>query len=117
MSTLKADTIVASDGSSPVTLTKQSAAKAWVDFDGTGTVSVKASLNNSSITDNGTGDYTNNFSSSFDSVNYTHVAGGAQGATLIDAITASSSEISIYNLSNALVDRSTVCLVHHGDLA
>jgi len=92
-------------------------AKAWVDFDGTGTVSVKASLNNSSITDNGTGDYTNNFSSAFGSVNYTHVAGGSQGATLIDAITASSSEISIYNLSNSSVDRDTVCLVHHGDLA
>ena len=91
--------------------------KAWVDFDGTGTVSVKASLNNSSITDNGTGDYTNNFSNAFGSVNYTHVAGGAQGATLVDAITASSSEISIYNLSNVSVDRATVCLVHHGDLA
>ena len=33
MSTLKADTLVASDGTSPVTLTKQHAAKAWVYFD------------------------------------------------------------------------------------
>jgi hypothetical protein len=32
MSTIKADTIVASDGTSPVTLTKQSAAKAWVNL-------------------------------------------------------------------------------------
>ena len=32
MSTIKADTIVASDGTSPVTLTKQHAAKAWVRF-------------------------------------------------------------------------------------
>jgi hypothetical protein len=32
MSTLKADTIVAADGSSPVTLTKQSAAKVWVFY-------------------------------------------------------------------------------------
>ena len=92
-------------------------AAAWVDFDGTGTVSVKASFNNSSITDNGTGDYTNNFSNAFSSVDYTHVAGGSQGATLVDGITASSSEISIYNLSNVLSDRSTVSMVHHGDLA
>jgi hypothetical protein len=34
MSTIKADTIVASDGTSPVTLTKQSAAKAWCRLDG-----------------------------------------------------------------------------------
>jgi hypothetical protein len=117
MSEIRATTISDAAGTGPITLTKQSAAKAFVDFDGTGTVSVKASLNNSSITDNGTGDYTNNFSNAFGSVNYTHVAGGAQGATLVDVITASSSEISIYNLSNALVDRATVCLVHHGDLA
>ena len=32
-------------------------------------------------------------------------------------LTASSSEISIYNLSGASVDRDPVCLVHHGDLA
>ena len=117
MSDIRVDTISAANGTGPVTLTKQSAAKAWVDFDGTGTLSVKASFNNSSVTDNGTGDYTNNFSNAFGSVNYTHVAGGAQGATLVDAITASSSEISIYNLSGASVDRATVCLVHHGDLA
>ena len=94
-----------------------SIAAAWVDFDGTGTVSVKASFNNSSITDNGTGDYTNNFSNAFSSFNYTHVAGGSQAATLVDGITASSSEISIYNLSNASVDRDTVSMVHHGVLA
>ncbi len=35
--------------------------KAWVNFDGTGTVAIRASYNVSSITDNGTGDYTVNF--------------------------------------------------------
>ena len=117
MSEIRVTTVSDTAGTGPVTLTRQSAAKAFVDFDGTGTVSVKASLNNSSITDNGTGDYTNNFSNAFGSVNYTHVAGGSQGSTLVDAITASSSEISIYNLSGASVDRDPVCLVHHGDLA
>ncbi len=39
--------------------------KAWIHFDGTGTVSVKASYNVSSITDNGTGEYTVNFSTAF----------------------------------------------------
>ena len=58
MSTLKADTIVASDGTSPVTLTKQSAAKAYVLFDGDdATPASRDSLNHSSITDNSAGDY------------------------------------------------------------
>ena len=64
MSTLKADTIVASDGTSPVTLTKQSAAKAWVNFD-QGDNGVDGSLNISSVGDNGVGDITCNFNNSF----------------------------------------------------
>jgi len=70
MSTLKADTIVASDGSSPVTLTKQSAAKVWSNLDGTGTAAVIDSFNISGMTDNGTGDYTNSISSSLSNGNY-----------------------------------------------
>jgi hypothetical protein len=35
--------------------------KAWVNFNGTGTVAIRASYNVSSITDNGVGDYTVNF--------------------------------------------------------
>lgn len=58
MSTIKADTIVASDGTSPVTLTKQSAAKAWVYFDNLSTNVTRGSFSISSNTDNGTGDAT-----------------------------------------------------------
>ena len=70
MSTLKADTIVASDGSSPVTLTKQVANKAWVHIDGTGTVTIDGSFNVASVTDNGTGDYTVNFTNSMSDASY-----------------------------------------------
>lgn len=45
-------------------------AKAWVNFNGTGTVAIRDSFNVSSITDNGTGDYTINFSSAFSDINY-----------------------------------------------
>lgn len=44
--------------------------KAWVNFNGTGTVAISASLNVSSITDNGTGDYTVNFTSALADANY-----------------------------------------------
>jgi hypothetical protein len=52
-------------GTGPVTLTGQFAAKAWVNFNGTGTVAIRDSENVTSITDNGTGDYTTNFSNAF----------------------------------------------------
>ena len=46
MSTLKADTIQSTSGGA-ATLTKQSAAKAWVNFNGTGTIAVRESFNTS----------------------------------------------------------------------
>jgi hypothetical protein len=46
------------------------AARAWVNFNGTGTVAIRASGNVSSITDNGTGDYTVNFATAMPDVNY-----------------------------------------------
>jgi hypothetical protein len=49
--------------------------RAWVNFNGTGTVAIRASGNVSSITDNGTGDYTINFSS-MANANYAVVAMG-----------------------------------------
>jgi len=45
-------------------------ARAWVNFNGTGTVAIRASGNVSSITDNGTGDYTVNFTTAMPDTNY-----------------------------------------------
>jgi hypothetical protein len=45
-------------------------AKAFVNFNGTGTVAIRASFNVSSITDNGTGDYTVNFTTALADANY-----------------------------------------------
>jgi hypothetical protein len=44
--------------------------RAWVNFNGTGTVAIRASGNVTSITDNGTGDYTVNFTTAFSDTNY-----------------------------------------------
>jgi hypothetical protein len=46
------------------------ACRAWVNFNGTGTVAIRGSGNVSSITDNGTGDYTVNFTTAMPDVNY-----------------------------------------------
>jgi hypothetical protein len=45
-------------------------AKAWVNFNGTGTVAIRSSFNVSSITDNGTGDYTITFTTALPNANY-----------------------------------------------
>lgn len=55
------------------------AARAWVNFNGTGTVAINASGNVTSITDNGgTGDYTVNFTTAMQDANYA-VMGSSQG--------------------------------------
>ena len=48
--------------------------RAWVNFNGTGTVAIRASGNVSSLTDNGTGAYTINFSTALPDANYSAVA-------------------------------------------
>jgi hypothetical protein len=51
-------------------------ARAWVNFNGTGTPAINASVNVSSITDNGTGDYTVNFTTAMPDGNYSLTANG-----------------------------------------
>ena len=80
MSTLKADTIQNTSGGA-VTLTKQSAAKAWVRFDQTGTFTVNDSFNQSSMSDNGAGDATLTLVSAMSNANYSFSACSGNGAT------------------------------------
>jgi hypothetical protein len=61
-------TALNASGSAPIY-----ACRAWVNFNGTGTVAIRASGNVSSITDNGTGDYTVNFTTAMPDVNYASV--------------------------------------------
>ena len=57
--------------------------RAWVNFNGTGTVAIRASGNVTSITDNGVGDYTVNFTTAMTDANYavTGTAGDYTGGT------------------------------------
>jgi hypothetical protein len=99
------------------------ACKAWVNFNGTGTVAIRASYNVSSITDNGTGDYTVNFTSALADGNYAlsgtssptaaggDVLGNEWGAT---APTASACRVGVRNRSTGvLTDETYVTAVIH----
>lgn len=57
--------------------------QAWVNFNGTGTVAIRASYNVSSITDNGTGDYTLNFATALVDTNYAPIISSNNNASNI----------------------------------
>ena len=67
MSTLEVSNL--NDGTTTVETTyiTNGSAKAWIDLVGTGTISIDASFNIASVTDNGTGNYTQTYSNAFSS--------------------------------------------------
>ena len=70
MSELRADTITASDGTSPVTLTKQASSKHFSRINLSGADSITKSFNLSSITDFGTGSADLSYINAFSDANY-----------------------------------------------
>lgn len=50
-------------------------AAAWVNFNGTGTIAIRDSVNVASLTDSGTGDYRVNFTDNMNNTNYTSTTG------------------------------------------
>ena len=77
--------------------------RAWVNFNGTGTVAIRASGNVSSITDNGVGDYTVNFTTALPDANYSAVVTSCHNGT--------NSPTSLYLKSSADVLAGSVKLV------
>lgn len=62
--------------------------RAWVNFNGTGTVAIRASGNVTSITDGGVGIYRVNFTSAMPDANFTTVASSAGAGSVNSSTTA-----------------------------
>jgi hypothetical protein len=75
-------TALNASGSAPIY-----ACRAWVNFNGTGTVAIRASGNVSSITDNGVGVYTVNFTTAMQDANYAWFGSSKTDATSMRAVT------------------------------
>ena len=93
-------------------------AKSWVNFNGTGTIAARDSLNLSSLTDNGTGQYQVNYTNSFSSVGYS--VAGVASAILTDVggtVSASATGRRAYNDAGTLGDPTYYYHTAHGDLA
>jgi hypothetical protein len=72
--------------STAVTNVINGSAKAWVNFNGTGTVAIRNSFNVNSITDIGTGEYNINFINAMPDANYSTVISVASGYSGVSAI-------------------------------
>ena len=110
MSTIKVDNLQTTGGADQYT------SKAWVNFNGTGTVAIRDDGNVSSITDNGTGDYTSTFDNALSSSNYAgfFMSGdlGSGGYLLISPNTVSTTSLRFdtANASGTNIDRNFVTL-------
>ena len=75
--TIVADTLTHSTaGSIATNYVGEGSAKAWVNFNGTGTIASSDSLNVSGLVDNSTGNYSNNLINSMSAANFSSFAGG-----------------------------------------
>ena len=94
-------------------------AKAWVIFDGTGTIAADDSLNLSSLTDSGTGQYAQNFTSSFSATEYSVLSGDNHRGVGEAAYSTTSKATTVrrQNTSDSTVDVSKVSMAEYGDLA
>ena len=115
---------ITSEGGAATQSLQQGVAKAWVDFNGTGTVSIDDSLNISSADDDGTGDYGFNFTSSMASTAYCPQATG-RGDTTAEGSWCSSTrvpatsgcDIKYFDNSGSAQDQTALSWSNLGDLA
>jgi hypothetical protein len=123
--------VVTGEGNSTTTNLQQGLAKAWIRFNGSGTIAVIDSFNIASITDNGTGDYTNTFTNAM--INNDYLFGGFSTGTSdgdyariftprvngsdIDASTTAYRGRSHQSWTGTAEDNPIVSSLTHGDLA
>mgnify|MGYP001200453705 FL=1 len=104
---------------------QQGLAKSWANFNGTGTIALRDSLNVSSLTDGATGDYLTYYSSNMANVNYSSSANTGGAGVLISSgrSGADTNRTNYYRVgvregnSQAWTDTDLVSVTVHGDLA
>jgi hypothetical protein len=125
MSTLKVNRIEPRTGDSVEIIgldTPESPVKAWVNFNGTGTVAIRDSMNVSSITDNAVGNYTVNFTTAMSNTDYSVATStdpalvvSAQHVAHIDNATTSGFQIHTKERRGGYGDMSIISAIVAGD--
>jgi len=109
-----------SDGGAVTQNTVQGLAKSWVNFNGTSTLAVRDSLNTTSVTDNSTGNYTQNHTNSFSAGEYSGTVAVSKTShhSELDGINATAINVlSRANSGSGTGDSDIVCISNIGDLA
>ena len=115
--------LVTGEGNSTTTNLQQGLAKAWVNFNGTGTPAIRDSLNFSSITDSGTGYGDTNFTNSFANSDFCDLRRGDDSTNgfvqLADMSSSTTSKCSFQSRNSSFVtgDCADQVTVVHGDIA
>ena len=129
MSTLKVTTIQDTSGGNASTSEQinQGRAKAWISFDGEGTIAINDSFNISSIADNATGEYTVTLSTAMSNANYSIVLGcksklsnrntvaNAGGTSENDPTTTAFQIVTMGSTNNSMTDGAFVFAAVFGD--
>lgn len=121
---LTASSTIPSEGGAATTNIVQGLAKVWINFQGTGTITIRDDFGASTIVDNTTGDYTVNFTNSMSNTNYlSHNIGsgdatnlGPSGETKTRA-TGSVRFETRYQGNNVVYDHEDCYVLIQGDLA
>ena len=113
---------VTGEGNSTTTNLQQGLAKAWIDYKGTSTNSIRDSLNFASVSDNGTGDYTASYTSAMGNANYSalYSAGVKNVITAqerLSDIATDAYRIEMQEDGGSAADSNYVMIAMHGDLA
>ena len=126
-SELRVNTLKDASGNNSVAMqyVAEGSAKAWINFNATGTAAIRDSLNHSSLTDNGTGDFTLNYSSAMGNANYCQTeASSRYHAVIADATgfsaadpTTTTARWQFYASGPSISDGHYSCVAVLGDLA
>lgn len=113
MSTLRVDSIQSLVGSD------RFPSHAWINFNGTGTIAIRADGNVSSLTDNGVGSYSVNYSTVFADTSYaptygfTNEVNVQHGVGFLGTISTSSTQLNFFSVANSAntVDKAIVSMI------
>ena len=129
--TVGTNAVATSEGGAVTTNIAQGLGKCWVNFAGNGTIAARDSLNVGSLTDNGTGDYTVNFTNNMNNDDYAvswnaglktitwglPIFVGLSGAGNTDCFSTSKYRVGSSNPADGLEDNNMCNAISLGDLA
>ena len=128
-SELRVNTLKDASGNNSIGMSyvAEGSSKMWINFNGTGTIAARDSFNFTSLTDNGTGDYSVTIADNMSNANYAHTgSSGGQNSTSNGAVYAYDQQtartttlfrVLMFDVNGTVNDTPNIDISVHGDLA